>query len=168
MTFRTQTLTILPAFFFFIFSSYLAFSTFQVVDPSVRQGVLVLALSLFVGGIVLTIHWGYYWAIPKGHQESKSGGTTEGPSLGRMISLSLIALGVITLVWVGQLTYYDTITWGKDIAHIFFGSRAAEYVFPTLGIDMRVIHYFLIGLALVFLGLVVLLRTRRCPHNFGY
>jgi hypothetical protein len=77
-------------------------------------------------------------------------------------------LGSSALAWVGQLTLYDMTTWRKDITRIFFSSRTAEYMFPTLGIDMRVIHYFLIGLTLVFFGLVVLLRTRRCPHNFGY
>ena len=168
MTFRIQTLTVLPALFFFLVSSYLAFSTFQVVDPSARQELLAWASGLFVGGIALTLYWGYYWAISKGLQESKSSGISGFPSFGRMISLSLIALGVITLVWVGQLTLHDMIAWGKDIPRIFFSSRKAEYMFPTLGIDMRVIHYFLIGLTLLLLGSVVLLRTRRCPHNLGY
>jgi hypothetical protein len=77
------------------------------------------------------------------------------------------ALGSITLAWVAQLTLYDMITWGKDITRIFFSSRTDEYMFPTLGIDMRVIHYFLIGLTLL-LGSVGLLRIRRCPHHFGY
>jgi hypothetical protein len=72
------------------------------------------------------------------------------------------------LAWVFQLTLYDMTTWKKDITHIFFSSRTTEYLFPTLGIDMRVIHYFLIGLILLLLGIAVLLRTRRCPHNFGY
>ena len=69
--------------------------------------------------------------------------------------------------WVGQLTLYDMTTWGKDITRIFFSSRTDEYIFPTLGIDMRVIHYFLLGLTLL-LGSVGLLRIRRCPHYFGY
>ena len=60
------------------------------------------------------------------------------------------------------------ITWGKDIALIFLSSRTAEYPFPTLGIDVRVIHYFLIGLTLLFTGLVILLRFCTCPHHFGY
>ena len=171
MTFRIQTLTVLPALFFFLVSSYLAFSTFQVVDPSARQELLAWASGLFVGGIALTLYWGYYWAISKGLQESKSSGISGFPSFGRMISLSLIALGVITLVWVGQLTLHDMIAWGKDIPRIFFSSRKAEYMFPTLGIDMRVIHYFLIGLALLLLGLIMF-RTRpresKCLHDFGY
>ena len=168
MTFRTQTLTILPALFFFVLSSYIAFSTFQVADHSAKQGLLALALSLFVGGIVLTLHWGYYWMISRGLQESKSGGIPGGPSFGRIISLSLIILGTITLVWVCQLTLHDMITWGKDITRIFFSSRTAEHMFPTLGIDMRVIHYLLIGVTLLLLGSVILHRTLRCPHNLGY
>lgn len=78
------------------------------------------------------------------------------------------ALGLSALTWVGQLTLYDMTAWKKDITRIFFSSRTAEYLFPTLGIDIRVIHYFLIGVTLLLLGLAVLLRIRRCPHNFGY
>ncbi len=77
------------------------------------------------------------------------------------------ALGSFTLAWVGQLTWHDITVWGKGITRIFFSSRTAEYMFPTLGIDMRVIHYFLIGLTLL-LGSVVVLRIHRCPHHFGY
>jgi hypothetical protein len=81
----------------------------------------------------------------------------------------IAALGTLTLAWVAQLTLYDMITWGKDISRIFFSSRTAEYMFPTLGIDMRVIHYFLIGLALLLIGLGTHFRSRsRCPHHFGY
>jgi hypothetical protein len=88
-----------------------------------------------------------------------------------VLTLSMIILGSFTLVWVGQLTLHDMLTWGKDITRIFFSSRTAEYMFPTLGIDMRVIHYFLIGLTLLLLGLVIF-RTRprgsKCLHDFGY
>jgi hypothetical protein len=79
----------------------------------------------------------------------------------------IAALGSFTLAWVGQLTWHDITVWGKDITRIFFSSRTAEYMFPSLGIDMRVIHYFLLGLTLL-LGSVVLLRIHRCPHYFGY
>jgi hypothetical protein len=76
-------------------------------------------------------------------------------------------LGSSTLGWVGQLTWHDITVWSKDITRIFFSSRTAEHMFPTLGIDMRVIHYFLIGMTLL-LGSVVLLRIHKCPHHFGY
>ena len=168
MEIRTETLTVLPALFLFVLSSYFAFYTSQVVDPSARQGLTILALSLFVGGLVLTLHWGYYWVISRRLQESKSRGLSRAPSFGHLISFSLIALGAVTLAWVGQLTLHDMITWGKDITRIFFSSRTAEHMFPTLGIGMRVIHYSLIGLALILLGLVVLFRIRKCPHHFGY
>ena len=68
----------------------------------------------------------------------------------------LAAYGVTTLAWVGQLTWIDVTVWGKDIALIFFGSRTGENI--SLGIGMKVIHYFLIGLALLLLGLVMLFR----------
>jgi len=79
----------------------------------------------------------------------------------------MAALGSFTLAWVGQLTWNDITVWGKGITRIFFSSRTAEYMFPTLGIDMRVIHYFLLGLTLL-LGSVVLLQIHICPHHFGY
>ena len=75
-----------------------------------------------------------------------------------LIGAVLAAYGMTTLLWVFQLTLHDIITWGKDIPLIFFDSRTDEYKFPTMGIDMRVIHYFLIGLALLLLGLIVLFR----------
>ncbi|UCD26027.1 MAG: hypothetical protein JSV75_03705 [Candidatus Bathyarchaeota archaeon] len=92
-------------------------------------------------------------------------------SLRGVLGLSLIALGTITLAWVVQLTLFDMITWGKDITLIFFSSRIAEHMFPTLGIDMRIIHYFLVGLILLLTGLVTFhARPKRskCPHPFGY
>ena len=87
--------------------------------------------------------------------------------LPNLAGLFLVAFGSITLAWVGQLTWYDMTTWGKDIALIFFGSRTGENI--SLGIGMKVIHYFLIGLTLLLLGLATLLRRRsKCPHHFGY
>jgi len=77
------------------------------------------------------------------------------------------ALGSFILAWVGHLTWHDITVWGKDISRIFFSSRTAEYMFPTLGIDMRVIHYFLIGSTLL-LSSVVLLQIHKCPHHLGY
>ena len=100
----------------------------------------------------------------------------------------LATLGSLTLAWVGQLTWHDITVWGKGLVLIFFGSRTGENI--SLGIGMKVIHYFLVGLALLFLGLLTLLRRRNkvknlnishstkqlekekglswCSHNFGY
>lgn len=166
MAFRNETLTLLPALFLFALSSYFGFFTSQVVDPAARQGLLTLALGLFVGGSVLTLHWGYYWAISRRRKESKSGGVSRVPSFERLISLSLIALGSITLIWVGQLTWQDMTVWKKDLTLIFFGSRTGEAI--SLGIGIKLIHYFLIGLSLLIVGLAVILRTHKCPHYFGY
>ena len=110
--------------------------------------------------------------------------------LPKMVSLLLVALGLATLAWVGQLIWYDITEWGKGITLILFGSRTGENI--SLGIRMKVIHYFLMGLALLLLGLLVprinvgrsmrlhlgspveplenkigLLRTQ-CFHHFGY
>jgi len=111
----------------------------------------------------------------------------------RLLNLSglfLAAFGLIILAWVGWLTWYDMTTWGKDIAHIFFESRTGEAI--SLGIGMKVMYYFSIGLALFLLGLFTFLRRRikgepmvkslmdenaqaleekifsGCLHNFGY
>jgi len=108
-----------------------------------------------------------------------------------LAGLFLLAFGLVALAWVGWLTWHDVTMRGKDIARIFFGSRIGEAI--SLGIGMKVIHYFLIGLALLLSGLVTLLRgrikavrlhlisllraqpekekkekTSGCPHHFGY
>jgi hypothetical protein len=81
-----------------------------------------------------------------------------GRHLLNLSGLVLAAFGLIILAWVGWLTWYDTTTWGKDIAQIFFGSRTGEAI--SLGIGMKVIYYFSIGLALFLLGLFTFLRRR--------
>jgi len=73
-------------------------------------------------------------------------------------SLFLTGSGSIVLAWVGWLTWYDITTWNKDIALIFLGPRIGEAI--SLGIGMRVIHYFLISLALITSGLLTFLRSR--------
>ena len=75
-----------------------------------------------------------------------------------LAGLFLTAFGSITLAWVGQLTWYDMTAWGKDIGLIFFGSRTGEAI--SLGIGMKVIYYFLIGLALLLSGLLTFLRRQ--------
>jgi len=75
-----------------------------------------------------------------------------------LLGFFLVAFGSIILAWVGYLTWYDMTTWSKDIAQIFFGSRTGEHI--SLGIGMKVIHYFLIGLALLLSGLLTFPRKR--------
>lgn len=79
--------------------------------------------------------------------------------LSNLASLFLTAFGSITLGWVGWLTWSDMTVWGKDVAVIFFGSRTGESI--SLGIGMKVIHYLLIGVALLLSGLITFLRKRR-------
>jgi hypothetical protein len=79
--------------------------------------------------------------------------------LSNLASLFLTAFGSIILAWIGWLVWSDITTWNKEIALIFFGSRTGELI--SLGIGMKVIHYFLIGLALLLSGLIAFLRTRR-------
>jgi len=84
-----------------------------------------------------------------------------------LAGLFLAASGSIILAWVLWLTWYDMTSWGKGIALIFFGSRTGEAI--SLGIGMKVIYYFLIGLTLLLSGLVTSLRRRsKCPLYFGY
>jgi len=65
MVFRAETITVLPALFLFMMASYLAFLTFQVVDSSAKKALVTRALGLFLGGLVLTACWFYYWGIRK-------------------------------------------------------------------------------------------------------
>jgi len=55
--------------------------------------------------------------------------------LPNVAGLFLVAFGLIILAWVGWLTWFDVITWGKDIVIIFFGSRTGEAI--GLGIGMK-------------------------------
>jgi len=110
-------------------------------------------------------------AKPKNLMESNQVEVTVWTRMRRLLpnlaGLFLAALGAITLAWVGQLIWHDVTVWGKDITLIFFGSRTGENI--SLGIGMKVIYYFLIGLTFLLLGLVTLLRRRsKCPHYFGY
>ena len=75
-----------------------------------------------------------------------------------LAGLFLTAFGSAILAWIGWLIWHDVTVWGKDIALIFFGSRTGEPI--CLGIGMKVIYYFLIGLTLLFSGLFTFLRRR--------
>ena len=78
--------------------------------------------------------------------------------LPKLVSQLLVVLGSIILVWVSVLTFYDMTVWGKDISLIFFGSRTGEAI--SLGIGVKVIHYFILGLALLLSGFIIFLRSR--------
>jgi len=79
--------------------------------------------------------------------------------LPNLASLLLLAIGTIILAQVTWITWYDITIWSKDITQIFLGSRTGEAI--SLGIGIRIIHYFLIGLALLLLGLFNFLRKQK-------
>lgn len=66
--------------------------------------------------------------------------------------------GLIILAWVSCLTIQEMTLGNRDIALIFFDSRTGETV--GLGIGMKIVYYFLMGVALLFLGLYTFLRRR--------
>jgi len=78
--------------------------------------------------------------------------------LPNLASLLLTAIGSILLTEVAWVTFYDMTLWGKDIAVIFLGSRTGEAI--SLGIGIKIIHHFLIGLASFLSGMLTYLRRR--------
>jgi len=70
----------------------------------------------------------------------------------------LITSGLIIMVWIGWLIWYDVTWWSKDIFLIFFGSRTGEAI--SLGIGMKILDYFLLGLILPLSCLVISCRRR--------
>ena len=93
--------------------------------------------------------------MPKELQLSKVGLARLMPNI---IVLFLVASAALILAWIGWLTWNDMTQWSKDIGNIFFGSRANEAI--SLGIGMTVIHYFLISMSLLAVGLVLFIRNR--------
>lgn len=79
-----------------------------------------------------------------------------------LATLLLTVSGLITLIWVGLLTWNDITVWGKNITLVFFGSRTGENI--SLGIGMKVAHYFLVGSLFLFSGLVMFIQRRRAAR----
>jgi hypothetical protein len=78
------------------------------------------------------------------------------PLFPRLIGLSLMILGFLTLVWISQLTWHEMNTWHKDLGFSLFTYRTGEPI--GLGIGMKVIYYFMIGSALLLSGTLAYLR----------
>jgi len=74
----------------------------------------------------------------------------------RLIGLSLIVSGALALIWIGMLTWYDVSVWHKDLGFDLFTYRTAESI--GLGIGMKFIHYYMIGSALLLVGILTYLR----------
>jgi hypothetical protein len=79
-------------------------------------------------------------------------------TLTNLTVLFLTVAGSIILLWVGQLTWHDITVWSKDIGPTFFGSRTGENI--SLGIGITLIHYYLIGLALLLAAVVLFIRKK--------
>ena len=75
-----------------------------------------------------------------------------------VIIISLIVIGLIAFIQVGTIVWKDITVWGKDINLIFFGSRTGENI--SLGIGLQIIHYYVIGIILIFLAIVLVLVRR--------
>lgn len=177
-----------PSLILFVISSYLGCLSFISIDPSINTTLVTTALDLCGVGIVLVLGW-FLLLCPSiisrfhkrhGPQSGDSGQKIPHidpekcrtnwinhtfqsllklrPSFTGLVSSSLVISGLFTLAWVGQLTWNDIVVWNKGIIAIFFGLRTSENI--SLGIGMKVIHYFLLGLTLLFFGLATFLHGR--------
>jgi cytochrome b subunit of formate dehydrogenase len=72
--------------------------------------------------------------------------------------ISLIVTGSLLLLMVGYVFVNDVTVWAKEFDLIFFGSRTGEAV--SLNIGLKLIHYYLIGILLVFSAPIVFLLNR--------
>jgi len=75
-----------------------------------------------------------------------------------LVSLLLTAIGSIILAQVAGVTYYDMTMWGKDVAQIFLSSRTGQAI--SLGMGLKIIHYFILGLASFLTGITTYLIRR--------
>ena len=74
----------------------------------------------------------------------------------RSIGLTLILLGVITIVWIGVLTWNDVFEFNKDLGLSLLAYRTGEPI--GLGIGMKFIHYFMIGSVLLLSGILAYIQ----------
>ena len=167
MASRIQKITLLPSFVMFAISILFAVGSFIVVDFSLKQGLLILTSSLFVGGLSYSAYWGYSWIWSKRLHRHKNSRLLKFFSNSLLIGIIFSGFGLVILAWVFQLVWNDMVFWGKDLGLVFFGSRVDEFIGLRMG--MRVIHYFFLGLTFMLVGLIsVMHRLRSCPQYFGY
>ena len=122
-----------------------------------------------------------YYACPRCFMKVKV------PAKGaNIVGSFLTASGLTILAWICCFAIYETAMLDKDIILIFFGSRIGEAI--SLGIGIKIIHYFIIGTALFLSGSLTFLSRRskafkphptanapqkekvpsKCSYNFGY
>jgi len=78
-------------------------------------------------------------------------------------TLSLIIFGWSTLAWAGQIIWTDISFYGKDLGTTLFSSRMGENI--SLGVDMRLIYYVLIGVCLLLSSLTIRFVKHKFQHN---
>jgi hypothetical protein len=167
MASRLQKITLLPALVMFVLSILFSLISLIVVDFSLKQSLLVLIMSLLIGGLIYTVYWGYSWFWSRKIHESNNSLLFRILSHNKLLVIIFLILGLVTFVWVFQLIWNDMVVWNKDLGLIFFGSRVGEFI--SLGIGMRLVHYFFMGLTFLLIGLVLLVHNfRACPFYFGY
>ena len=79
----------------------------------------------------------------------------EDNSWSKFLSLAFIGPGLFLLAFFAWIVYYDITFWDKNISLILLGSRAGEAI--SLGINMRLIYYLIIGLILISMGIILFL-----------
>ena len=167
MASRLQKITLLPAFVMFVLSILFSLISLIVVDLYLKQSLLVLIMSLLIGGLIYTVYWGYSWFWSRKIHENNNSLLFRILSQNRKLVIIFLILGVATFVWVFQLIWNDMVVWNKELGLIFFGSRVGEFI--SLGIGIRLVHYFFVGLTFLLTGLVLLIHNyRACPFYFGY
>ena len=167
MASRLQKITMLPAVVMFFLSILFSLISLIVVDLSLKQGLLILIMSLFIGGLTYTVYWGYSWFWSKKIHEINNNLIFRILSHNKSLIIIFLISGLAISFWVSYLVWNDIVVWNKDLGLIFFGSRDGELI--SLGIGMNVLYYFFIGLTLLLIGLVLLIHNfRSCPFYFGY
>jgi hypothetical protein len=82
----------------------------------------------------------------------------EDNSWSKFLSLAFIGPGLYLLAFFAWIVYYDITVWDKNISLILLGSRAGEAI--SLGINMRLIYYLIIGLTLISMGIILFLLPK--------
>jgi hypothetical protein len=79
-------------------------------------------------------------------------------SRSNFVFLAFIGSGLFLLAFSAWIVYYDITVWDKNLSLILLGSRAGEAI--ALGINMRLIYYFIIGLTLISMGIILFLLPK--------
>jgi hypothetical protein len=164
-------IVLLPALVMFVASSYLLCLK-SLGTQTMQKTLVTMAFDLSIAGTVLTIFW-FLLVFPSFYSSFCQRKKTTNldfnkythtrslipyPSFANLVAASLVLLGTAILLWMTQITWNDISVWNKSISPIFFGSRTGENI--SLGIDMKVIHYFLTSFTLLIFGSLIFIYRR--------